>query len=359
MKESADSLRTPGASMIVHRMRAGVIDLSTRWCAIALLMLFALMISGCATGPKVVSHAFGFNTPQDSPQYEVLAYKYGDGKVVTTSSDSAIRQFGVSKQGTNVSGPMPLGDALTVKWRDKTSDKTYEDKVDLRPLLPRDMTKQRIHFVVDGAQLFVYLIDPVPRPKDWPVVGPKKFRNEKSRQIYPGKAADSKGKLAMVDTTSAPLTSAQIQILQQRAAAMARASAPVVQPGKFVFFAAFDDTGGIKEVPGSAGYPQRTSVGQMYERYDSSRPGGYYLFPDTPGALGNSTANGGAVTEQMKMTANDAYDDFVREAREWLAEDPSRSAKDISTSNMGLGRTVPIGGVRPAGSGVTHERGSQ
>jgi len=80
---------------------------------------------------------------------------------------------------------MPLGDALYVKWRDKTTGHKYEDTVDLRPLLPRDMTHQRIHFVVDGPQLYVYLIDPVPRPKDWPVVGPKKYQNEKVRQLYP------------------------------------------------------------------------------------------------------------------------------------------------------------------------------
>lgn len=166
--------------------RVAQLGLWTRWCAIALAMLIALMVVGCATGPKVVNHAFGFNTPQDSPQYEVLAYKYGEGKVVSTSSDTAIRDFGGSRQGTNVNGPMPLGDRLYVKWRDKGTGQTYEDLVDLRPLLPRDMTNQRIYFVVDGPQLHVYLMN-LKRRADpaAPIVGPFKLQYFSTRQIYP------------------------------------------------------------------------------------------------------------------------------------------------------------------------------
>jgi hypothetical protein len=151
----------------------------------AWLLGLAAVLTACATGPKLVNHAFGFNARIDSPGHEVLAYRYGDGKGVARSSDTAIRQFGRSKQGDGINGPMPLGDTLYVKWRDLAADQTYEDTVDLRPLLPRDMTRQEIYFMVAGPQLYVYLIDPVPRPADWPVVGPKKFQNEKIRQIYP------------------------------------------------------------------------------------------------------------------------------------------------------------------------------
>ncbi len=80
---------------------------------------------------------------------------------------------------------MPLGDSLYVKWRNKATEQVFEKTVDLKPLLPRDMTNQRIHFVVAEGELFVYLIDPVPRPKDWPIVGPSKFQYEKVRQIHP------------------------------------------------------------------------------------------------------------------------------------------------------------------------------
>lgn len=173
------------ASPETGRVRAAQIDLFVRWCAIALSVVIALMVIGCATGPKIVNHAFGFDARVDSPNFEILAYRYGDEKRVARSSDNSIKSFGRSPQVTGINGPMPLGDRLYVKWREKATGETYENTVDLRPLLPRDMTRQRIHFVVDGPQLFVYLIDPVPRPKDWQVVGPRKFHNEKIRKIYP------------------------------------------------------------------------------------------------------------------------------------------------------------------------------
>jgi hypothetical protein len=156
-----------------------------RWWLIAWLLGLAAVLGACAAGPKLVNHAFGFDARIDSPDQEVLAFRYGDGKGVSRSSDNALRDFGRSPQVTGINGPMPLGEALYVKWRDKATGQTYEDTVDLRPLLPRDMTRQELYFVVAGPQLYVYLIDPVPRPADWPVVGPKKFQNEKIRQIYP------------------------------------------------------------------------------------------------------------------------------------------------------------------------------
>ena len=80
---------------------------------------------------------------------------------------------------------MPLGDTLYVKWRTRSTNEVFEDLVNLKPLLPADMNRQRIYFVVQGKQLFVYRIEPIPRPADWPVVGPRKFQYEKAHQIYP------------------------------------------------------------------------------------------------------------------------------------------------------------------------------
>jgi len=159
-----------------------------RWwrsCLALCWMVGVLMITACASGPELVDHAFSFNVDQDSQNYEILAYRYGNGLMNTTASDSSIKQFGKSRQGTNVNGPMPLGDNLYVKWRNKTTEQVFEKTVALKPLLPRDMTHQRIHFVVAEGEVFVYLIDPIPRPKDWPIVGPSKFQYEKVRQIHP------------------------------------------------------------------------------------------------------------------------------------------------------------------------------
>ncbi|MDO9437982.1 hypothetical protein [Hydrogenophaga sp.] len=172
--------------MTVHRIRAAQFHLLNRWYAIALSVLIALMVVGCATGPRVVNHSFGFDARVDSPNFEVLAYRYGDGKGVARSSDNSIKNFGQSPQVTAISGPMRLGNDLYVQWRHKTTGQTFEETVDLLPLLPRDMTNKRIYFVVTAAQLYVYLKDLKRHadPKD-PIVGPFKLQYFTTRQIYP------------------------------------------------------------------------------------------------------------------------------------------------------------------------------
>jgi hypothetical protein len=152
---------------------------------LACCMLGALFSGACASGPAVVDHAFGFDARVDSPGIEILNFRYGASGMPGTSGDVGIRQFGRSPQVTGINGPMPLGDTLTVKWRIKATGQEFEDTVNLKPRLPSDMANQRIHFSVKESQLFVYVIDPVPRPADWPVVGPRKFQYEKVRQIYP------------------------------------------------------------------------------------------------------------------------------------------------------------------------------
>lgn len=153
-----------------------------RW----LLGFVVLILMGCAAGPRHVFHAFGFDAVNESRGFEVLAYSYSrDGQAIV-SSETAIRQFGKAHQGTGINGPMPVGDTLSVKWRSKADGQVYEDKVDLRPLLPRDMQFQRIHFAVDGPQLYVFLKDTTryADPKD-PIVGPFKLQIFVTRQIYP------------------------------------------------------------------------------------------------------------------------------------------------------------------------------
>lgn len=70
---------------------------------------------------------------------------------------------------------MLRGDFLHVKWRVEATGKVYEDTVDLKVVLPRNIEKHRIHFVVKGQQLFVYLITPELRPADAPPVGPQTY----------------------------------------------------------------------------------------------------------------------------------------------------------------------------------------
>jgi hypothetical protein len=45
-----------------------------------------------------------------------------------------------------------------VRWRLKDSGEMVEHRVDLRDRLPRNMKNQEITFVIDGRDLYVYLI---------------------------------------------------------------------------------------------------------------------------------------------------------------------------------------------------------
>lgn len=149
-------------------------------------LAWVLALSACASGPSMVDHAFGFDARVDSPDSLILNYRYGTSGMTFTSSDESIRYYGKSNQSGNINGPQPLGDTLYVKWQDKTSGQTYEDTVNLKPLLPFSMYRKRLYFVVQGPQLHVYLTDlSTPKPRDMPIVGPFRVQSYVTQQIYP------------------------------------------------------------------------------------------------------------------------------------------------------------------------------
>lgn len=56
--------------------------------------------------------------------------------------------------------PMPVGEFLYVKWRVRATGQVYEERVSLRNRLPVDMKDHGLTFVIEGPQLYVYLITP-------------------------------------------------------------------------------------------------------------------------------------------------------------------------------------------------------
>lgn len=157
-----------------------------RLASLTLLVCLTFAATGCASGPVLVDHAFGFDARVDSPNVLILNYRYGTSGMPSTSGDTNIRDFGKSGQFGNINGGMPLGETLYVKWQLKDTGEVLEDTVDLKPLLPRNMHRKHIYFIVQGRQLHVYLMEEaVPRPSDWPKLGPRKFQYEKTYQIYP------------------------------------------------------------------------------------------------------------------------------------------------------------------------------
>jgi hypothetical protein len=78
---------------------------------------------------------------------------------------------------------MLRGDFLYVKWRIDSTGQVYEDTVDLKSRLPRDITNHEIYFIVKGTQLVVYLITPERRLPDMEPNGPRKTQYLKTLTI--------------------------------------------------------------------------------------------------------------------------------------------------------------------------------
>lgn len=133
----------------------------------------------------MVHHSFGFDTITDSPDVEVLDYQYGDGTRFETGAERERVALGQVFVGGDVSGVIPRGDSLYVKWRDKRSRRIYEDRVDLRHRLPRDISDLTVYFLIKGQQLYVYLIYPGLKEASVPDGPVRTYRHHKQIQIYP------------------------------------------------------------------------------------------------------------------------------------------------------------------------------
>jgi hypothetical protein len=153
-----------------------------------LIAALALLV-GCASSPKQVDHSFSADGYYDgwAKTVDLLAYDYGGQyHMVKRSVDSEeAKQYKWGDRlpaGTSINGAMPIGDYLYVKWRIKATSEVREVNVDLKPLLPKDMHRQEVSFVIDDRDLYVYLITRIGKPKDMPA--PKRPWQALSRIAY-------------------------------------------------------------------------------------------------------------------------------------------------------------------------------
>ncbi|QCB47681.1 hypothetical protein [Hydrogenophaga sp. PAMC20947] len=129
-----------------------------RWL---LALCLGLTLTACASvgGPKLVNHAFNFDGWNDgwAKSVDLLEFAYGDQyppvRAKSTNGKSVGNSWGVN-------GAMPVGEFLKLKWRLKASGEVVERQVDLRDRLPDDMANHELTFVIDGQQLFVYIVTP-------------------------------------------------------------------------------------------------------------------------------------------------------------------------------------------------------
>jgi hypothetical protein len=147
--------------------------------------LLLIGAEACATGPKAVFHSFSFGGYGENRDIEVLDYRYGRSGLPLTDTPAHDPRTGRIGQSAGMSGAFPVGDSLYVKWRVNSTGAEHEDTVDLKGRLPSDMDKKRIHFLIDGSQLFVYVVSNqkhAPDEADCPV---RIYRSFKCRAVYP------------------------------------------------------------------------------------------------------------------------------------------------------------------------------
>lgn len=158
-----------------------------RWWAMFGLLVGLAGMTGCASQPKVADHSFSFHGWNDgwADTVDLLAYNYG-GKMRQLSDQVRPDQTGVGYQ-TGTHGVIPVGDFLYVKWRLRTSGEVFERTVDLKGKLPEDMKDHEITFVIDGGDLYVFLVTPTLQPVTVtkPTLRTWRSRFRISREIYP------------------------------------------------------------------------------------------------------------------------------------------------------------------------------
>lgn len=160
------------------------------------LTLLQFCLTGCSLGVGVFAdkypfHSFSFDTRHDSSDTEVLDYEYGTGRQFGTHANQEMVAMGTDFSQWSTTGHMPRGDFLYVKWRVMNRKRPpeyadiYEDRVDLRSRLPFNLTGYRVHFVIKGPQLYVYLISPELKSASEPAGPVREYAAHKQVQIYP------------------------------------------------------------------------------------------------------------------------------------------------------------------------------
>jgi hypothetical protein len=154
----------------------------------AFLFVALLALAGCASRGDVVSHGFAFDFISDSPDAELLDYRYGQSKNPAARHNPYGYANARVGQQSSTSGEMLRGDELYVKWRLKQTGEVFEKTVDLKSRLPENIEGSRVYFMVRGPQLYVYLITAEKRPKDEPPNGPARTHYLKTITLYPDSA---------------------------------------------------------------------------------------------------------------------------------------------------------------------------
>ena len=154
-----------------------------------LTRLSGILVMGSALAANAVetqTYSFQFDLLQDYQHAVILDYWYGNSRADRWiwSPDEFVKE-GKTYTSENVFGAMLPGEALYVKWRITDTGKVYEDTVDLRRRLPKNIESHTIYLMIKGPHLYVYLVSPEPRSPNMPSNGPSMYAYRKVMTIYP------------------------------------------------------------------------------------------------------------------------------------------------------------------------------
>jgi len=142
------------------------------------LSVVTILLLGASMSASPIEHKedrtvyHGIDRAPNNDKTEILEEQYGDS------------------WHTSGSVNMPPADFLYVKWRDKSTDQVYEDRVDLSKRLPpfQEMYGQTVYFLVEDNQLYVYLIP----DHDWNTKRNHKPRGQRPNGPYKTRYLDVK-----------------------------------------------------------------------------------------------------------------------------------------------------------------------
>ncbi|PKO47330.1 MAG: hypothetical protein CVU29_02655 [Betaproteobacteria bacterium HGW-Betaproteobacteria-22] len=136
--------------------------------------------------------------------------------------------------------------------------------------------------------------------------------------------------------------------LAQAQAIAAAAEIGAIKKEQFVFFAAFDGTRNDKKDVELSGNPEDTNVAQLYtQAFNASKTNanlraGYYAGHGSEGTVLFSEALPIQVTKEALRTAETAYNQFAKQASDWLKEHPNGDVTTAITSFSRGGGTAAV-----------------
>lgn len=154
---------------------------------IFILLSSILVCVGCASNNNYSRYAFELYPRRDSPNADLLGYKYGAGNFVGSSLPHEGRNNVPYDFPLGVTNFWPPASQLYVKWRSKIDDQIYERTVDLTNRMPARIGEAcLVTFLVNHDQLRIFLIAMNRRDS-----GPRgqytnTFKGRLHAEIYPG-----------------------------------------------------------------------------------------------------------------------------------------------------------------------------